>query len=43
MSLRGILVPVATPFTADLAPDKGKFIAFCKALLAQGALSDKTT
>lgn len=37
MSFRGVLVPVATPFTADLAPDKGKFIALCKAFLAQGA------
>ena len=37
MSFRGILVPVATPFNANLAPDKGKFIALCKAFLAQGA------
>ena len=37
MSFRGILVPVATPFNANLAPDKDKFIALCKAFLAQGA------
>ena len=37
MSFRGILVPVATPFTANLAPDNDKFIALCKAFLAQGA------
>jgi 4-hydroxy-tetrahydrodipicolinate synthase len=33
----GVLVPVVTPFAADLAPDTGRFIAHCKRLLAAGA------
>lgn len=33
----GVLVPVVTPFTADLKPDSAKFVAICKSLLAQGA------
>ena len=37
MSFRGVLVPVCTPFTRDLAPDSGRLIALCKALLEQGA------
>lgn len=37
MSFRGVLVPVCTPFAPDLTPDSDKFIAFCKALLEQGA------
>ncbi len=33
--IRGVLAPVVTPFKADLAPDKGRFIAHCKWLLSQ--------
>lgn len=33
----GVLVPVLTPFTADGEPDAGRFVAFCRWLLAQGA------
>ncbi len=33
----GVLVPVLTPFTADGEPDAGRFIAFCRWLLDQGA------
>jgi len=33
----GVLVPVLTPFTAKGEPDAGRFIAFCKWLLDQGA------
>src|SRR5712675_1011819 len=33
--IRGVLVPVVTPFKADLAPDSQRFIAHCKWLLSQ--------
>ncbi len=33
----GVLVPVLTPFTASGAPDAGRFVAFCRWLLDQGA------
>ena len=33
----GVLVPVLTPFTASGEPDAGRFIAFCRWLLDQGA------
>src|SRR5437762_11751848 len=33
----GVLVPVLTPFTAAGEPDAGRFIAFCRWLLNQGA------
>jgi 4-hydroxy-tetrahydrodipicolinate synthase len=33
----GVLVPVLTPFTAAGEPDAGRFIAFCRFLLDQGA------
>jgi 4-hydroxy-tetrahydrodipicolinate synthase len=33
--IRGVLAPVVTPFNADLAPDKERFIAHCKWLLSQ--------
>ena len=33
----GVLVPVLTPFTASGEPDAGRFVAFCRWLLAQGA------
>jgi len=33
----GVLVPVLTPFTNDLKPDAGRFLALCKGLLAAGA------
>jgi 4-hydroxy-tetrahydrodipicolinate synthase len=33
----GVWVPVLTPFDAKLAPDRDRFIAFCRWLLAQGA------
>lgn len=36
-SFSGVLVPVLTPFTEELAPDVGRFISFCKWLLDQGA------
>ena len=34
---RGVLVPVLTPFTRSGEPDGGRFIAFCRWLLDQGA------
>ncbi|HUC09493.1 MAG TPA: dihydrodipicolinate synthase family protein [Stellaceae bacterium] len=34
---RGVLVPVLTPFAANGDPDSGRFIAFCRWLLDQGA------
>ena len=34
--IRGALAPVVTPFKADLSPDRRRFIAHCKWLLAQG-------
>lgn len=33
--MRGVLSPVVTPFKADLAPDKERFVAHCKWLLSQ--------
>jgi 4-hydroxy-tetrahydrodipicolinate synthase len=33
----GVLVPVLTPFTTSGEPDAGRFIAFCRWLLDQGA------
>ncbi|HEY2538101.1 MAG TPA: dihydrodipicolinate synthase family protein [Stellaceae bacterium] len=33
----GVLVPVLTPFAASGGPDAGRFIAFCRWLLDQGA------
>jgi 4-hydroxy-tetrahydrodipicolinate synthase len=33
----GVLVPVLTPFTAAGEPDAGRFVAFCRWLLEQGA------
>jgi 4-hydroxy-tetrahydrodipicolinate synthase len=33
----GVLVPVLTPFTPSGEPDAGRFIAFCRWLLDQGA------
>jgi len=33
----GVLVPVLTPFTPSGAPDAGRFVAFCRWLLEQGA------
>src|SRR5208282_1833276 len=33
----GVLVPVLTPFTPSGEPDSGRFIAFCRWLLDQGA------
>lgn len=33
----GVLVPVVTPFSADLAPDSRRFVAHCQRLLAAGA------
>jgi 4-hydroxy-tetrahydrodipicolinate synthase len=33
----GVLVPVLTPFTSSGGPDAGRFIAFCRWLLDQGA------
>ena len=33
----GVLVPVLTPFTRSGAPDAGRFVAFCRWLLEQGA------
>ena len=36
-SFCGVLAPVLTPFAADLSPDVGRFTAFCRWLLAQGA------
>ena len=33
----GVLVPVLTPFTAGGEPDAGRFVAFCRWLLEEGA------
>src|SRR2546421_11836616 len=33
----GVLVPVLTPFTPSGEPDAGRFVAFCRWLLDQGA------
>jgi 4-hydroxy-tetrahydrodipicolinate synthase len=33
----GVLVPVLTPFTPNGDPDAGRFVAFCRWLLEQGA------
>ena len=35
--INGVLVPVLTPFTPSGAPDAGRFVAFCRWLLDQGA------
>ena len=37
MGFRGVLVPVLTPFRADLSPDAERFLALCRHLLAEGA------
>lgn len=37
MSFRGVLVPVVTPFTPDLKPDRAKFAALCRHVLSQNA------
>lgn len=34
--LKGVLAPVVTPFTEDLAPDATRFVRHCKWLLAHG-------
>lgn len=34
--LNGILAPVLTPFTEDLAPDHDRFLALCRRLMAEG-------
>jgi 4-hydroxy-tetrahydrodipicolinate synthase len=34
---QGVLVPVLTPFTPSGDPDAGRFVAFCRWLLEQGA------
>src|SRR5450631_178078 len=34
---RGVFVPALTPFSADLAVDRGRFLAHCTWLLEQGA------
>jgi 4-hydroxy-tetrahydrodipicolinate synthase len=34
---QGVLVPVLTPFTASGEPDAGRYIAFCRWLLEEGA------
>src|SRR4051812_18446568 len=36
-SFAGVLVPVLTPFTRSGEPDTGRFVAFCRFLLDQGA------
>src|SRR5262252_8164098 len=36
-SFAGVLVPVLTPFTPAGEPDAGRFVAFCRWLLDQGA------
>jgi 4-hydroxy-tetrahydrodipicolinate synthase len=33
--IRGVLVPVVTPFNDDFSPDPQRFIAHCKWLLSQ--------
>jgi 4-hydroxy-tetrahydrodipicolinate synthase len=33
--IRGVLAPVVTPFTADLAPDQKRFVRHCQWLLSQ--------
>src|SRR5713226_9077107 len=33
----GVLVPVLTPFTRSGEPDAGRFVAFCRWLLDEGA------
>lgn len=34
--IRGVLAPVVTPFTKELAPDPERFLAHCRWLLSQG-------
>ncbi len=36
-SFEGLLVPALTPFAADLSPDVGRFVGFCRWLLNEGA------
>jgi 4-hydroxy-tetrahydrodipicolinate synthase len=36
-ALRGVLVPVLTPFQSDLSPDRAAFVRHCRWLLDQGA------
>jgi len=33
--MSGVLAPVVTPFTSDLAPDRGRFTAHCRWLVSQ--------
>src|SRR6476661_7669750 len=33
--IRGVLAPVVTPFRSDLSPDRERFVAHCKWLVAQ--------
>ena len=33
--IRGVLAPIVTPFKADLAPDRERFIKHCQWLLSQ--------
>ncbi len=35
MRIRGVLVPVVTPFKADLSPDRQRFIRHCQWLVSQ--------
>src|SRR5436190_7702708 len=35
MRIRGVLVPVVTPFKADLSPDRDRFITHCQWLVSQ--------
>ena len=35
MRIRGVVVPVVTPFKADLSPDRDRFIRHCQWLLSQ--------
>src|SRR5438874_7963952 len=35
MRIRGVLVPVVTPFKADLSPDRDRFIRHCQWLVSQ--------
>jgi 4-hydroxy-tetrahydrodipicolinate synthase len=35
--IRGVLAPVATPFKADLSPDRERFIRHCRWLLSQNS------
>src|SRR5947209_3526930 len=35
MRIRGVIVPVVTPFKADLSPDRQRFIRHCQWLFSQ--------